>query len=161
MEARLSLARHSSPRPRRNLAPSSRGDLVRVAKRQVSAARPARTNQRKDTAGTGQLLRESRPGNTTETILTSQSRHQSASPAVLATWVQGHWRIENQLHWVRDVTYDKDRSQIRTGHAPTVMATLRNAAISILRLAGWTNIAAALRHHARDAARPVNLLLTS
>ena len=41
------------------------------------------------------------------------------------------------------------------------MATLRNTAISLLRLAGWKNIAAALRHHVRDAARPVKLLLTS
>ena len=73
----------------------------------------------------------------------------------------GHWGIDNQLHWVRDVTYGEDRSQIRTGHAPTVMATLRNTAISLLRLAGWKNIAAALRHHVRDAARPVKLLLTS
>lgn len=40
---------------------------------------------------------------------------------------------------------------VRTGHAPQVMATLRNLVISILRLSGVTNIAAALRHHARDA----------
>ena len=50
---------------------------------------------------------------------------------------------------------------MRTGHAPRIMATVRNTAISLLRLAGWTNIAAALRHHARNATRPVNLLLTS
>jgi predicted transposase YbfD/YdcC len=93
--------------------------------------------------------------------LITSADHQTAPRAVLAAWVQGHWGIENQLHWVRDVTYDEDRSQIRTGNAPTVMATLRNTAISLLRLAGWTNIAAALRHHARDAARPVNLLLAS
>ena len=60
------------------------------------------------------------------------------------------WAIENQLHWVRDVTYDEDRSQVRTGAGPHVMASLRNTAIGLLRLAGWTNIAAALRHHARN-----------
>jgi hypothetical protein len=38
------------------------------------------------------------------------------------------------------------------------MATLRNAAISVLRLAGATNIAAANRHHARDSHRPLDLL---
>jgi len=52
------------------------------------------------------------------------------------------------VHWVRDVTYDEDRSQVRTGNAPHVMATLRNTAISLHRLADWTNIAAATRHHA-------------
>ena len=87
--------------------------------------------------------------------------HQTAPPAVLATRVQGHWCIENRLHWVRDVTRDEDRSQVRTGNAPRVMAALRNIALSLLRLAGWTNIAEAPRHHARDAARAVNLLLTS
>jgi predicted transposase YbfD/YdcC len=85
----------------------------------------------------------------------------SAPPAVLATWVQSHWQIENRLHWVRDVTFDEDRSQARTGQAPRVMASLRNAAITLLRLDGHQNIAAALRHHARDTDRPINLLLTA
>jgi len=40
------------------------------------------------------------------------------------------------------------------------MATMRNTAISLLRLSGWTNIAAGLRHHARDSAHPLNPLLT-
>ena len=82
----------------------------------------------------------------------------TATPSTLAVWVQGHWGIENRLHWVRDVTFDEDRSQIRTGAAPQVMATLRNVAISLLRLAGWTNIAHALRHHARDPNRVLTLL---
>lgn len=82
----------------------------------------------------------------------------AASPATLAAWVQGHWGIENRLHWVRDVTFDEDRSQVRTGAAPQVMATLRNLDISLLRLAGWTNIAHALRHHAADNHRPLALL---
>jgi len=81
-----------------------------------------------------------------------------ASAATLAAWVQGHWGIENRLHWVTDVTFDEDRSQVRTGAAPQVMATLRNLAISLLRLAGWTNIAHALRHHAANNRRPLTLL---
>lgn len=93
--------------------------------------------------------------------LITSADHRIAPPQVLAAWVQGHWRVENQLHWVRDVTFDEDRSQVRTGNAPRVMATVRNTAISLLRLAGATNIARALRHHARNPERPVNLLLTS
>lgn len=92
-------------------------------------------------------------------VITSAD-HTSAPPATLAAWVQGHWGIENQLHWVRDVVFDEDRSQIRTGNAPQVMATVRNTAISLLRLTGWTTIASGLRHHARHPERPVNLLLT-
>ena len=83
-----------------------------------------------------------------------------ASPEQIAAWVQGHWAIENRLHWVRDVVFDEDRSSVRTGHAPRVMAILRSTAISVLRLAGETSIAAATRHHARDPHRPVELLLT-
>lgn len=84
-----------------------------------------------------------------------------APPATLAAWIQGHWCIENQLHWVRDVTFDEDRHQLRSGHGPHVMATLRNTAISLLRLSGHTNIAAGLRHHSRDSRRPIDLLTTA
>jgi hypothetical protein len=59
--------------------------------------------------------------------------------------------IENRLHWVRDVTFDEDRSAVRAGHAPHVMAACRNAATGHLWLLGYANIAAACR---RYAARP-------
>jgi predicted transposase YbfD/YdcC len=79
----------------------------------------------------------------------------------LAGVVRGHWGVENRLHHVRDVTWDEDRCQIRTGQGPQVMASLRNLAISILRLTGHTNIAAGLRHHAHNPTRPLNAVLTS
>jgi predicted transposase YbfD/YdcC len=82
----------------------------------------------------------------------------SASPETLAAWVRRHWHIENKLHWVRDVTYQEDKSLVRTGNAPRVMASLRSLAISILRLDGHANIAAANRHHARDPQRTLRLL---
>lgn len=86
---------------------------------------------------------------------------EQAKPVELATWIRGHWTVENRLHWIRDVTYDEDRSQVRTGTGPRAMASLRNLAISILRINGIANIARALRHHAWDPLRPVTLLLTS
>ncbi|MEV5646382.1 ISAs1 family transposase, partial [Streptomyces flaveolus] len=101
-------------------------------------------------------------GRTVETVyLITSADARTAPPEVLATWVQSHWEIENRLHWVRDVTFDEDRSRVRTGNAPRVMAGLRNTAITLLRLHGHQNIAAALRHHARDTDRPVNLFLTA
>jgi predicted transposase YbfD/YdcC len=84
-----------------------------------------------------------------------------ADPATLASWVRGHWHIENRLHWVRDVTYAEDKSLVRTGNAPRVMATLRSTAISLLRLDGETNIAAANRHHARHPEHTIALLTAS
>jgi predicted transposase YbfD/YdcC len=80
-------------------------------------------------------------------LITSLSP-QKASPKQLLDLNRGHWSIENKSHYVRDVTFDEDRSQIRTKTGPRMMATLRNLAISLLRLADYTNIAAAIRHMA-------------
>lgn len=75
---------------------------------------------------------------------------QRADAARLLRLDRRHWRIE-ATHWIRDVTFDEDRSQVRCGHIAEVMAALRNVAIARLRLAGATNIAAACR---RLAAQP-------
>jgi predicted transposase YbfD/YdcC len=80
------------------------------------------------------------------------------SPEELADVLRGHWLIEDRLHWVRDVTYDEDRSQVRTANGPRVMASLRNLAITVLRLSGVPNIAAATRHHARRPERPLQTI---
>lgn len=97
----------------------------------------------------------------TETVyaITSLPAEQ-ATARDLARIVRGHWSIENRLHWVRDVTFDEDRSRVRTGHAPHIMATLRNLTIGILRLLGETNIARALRRYARHPLRTSYLLAT-
>jgi predicted transposase YbfD/YdcC len=79
--------------------------------------------------------------------ITSLSPEQ-ASPERLLELNRGHWSIENSLHYVRDTTFDEDRSQIRTRTAPQVMATLKNLAISLLRLNSFKNIASGLRHFA-------------
>ena len=95
----------------------------------------------------------------TSYIITSLSSQQ-ATPAQLLRLVRGHWGIENRLHWVRDVTFDEDRCQIRTGAAPQVMAALRNLVIGMFRLNGVRNIAAALRSHAWHAHRAIALVTT-
>ncbi len=76
----------------------------------------------------------------------------------IAKIVRGHWDIENGLHWVRDVTWDEDRSQVRTGSAPRSLASFRNLAIAVFRHAGETNTARGLRWASRDHARPLALL---
>jgi predicted transposase YbfD/YdcC len=93
--------------------------------------------------------------------LITSANHTAAPPQRLAAWVQGHWSIENRLHWVRDVTFAEDASQVRTGQAPRVMATCRNLVIGMLRITGWDNIAAGLRHHARHSDHALRLVLTS
>lgn len=81
-----------------------------------------------------------------------------AGPVELDRLVRGHWGIENRVHYVRDVTFDEDRSQAFTGNGPRNLATCRNLAISALRLAGHTNIARALRHIARNITRALSVL---
>jgi predicted transposase YbfD/YdcC len=82
-------------------------------------------------------------------------RSERATPGRVLELVRGHWQIENKSHWVRDVTFDEDRSQVRCGNLPQVMAALRNTTIGLLRWAGHTNIAAACR---RLAAQPLQAL---
>ena len=74
--------------------------------------------------------------------------YRHADPRLLATWIQGHWGIENRVHHVRDVTQSEDHSRIRVGSGPHVLATLRNTALNLHRLDGHTNIARAQRRAA-------------
>jgi predicted transposase YbfD/YdcC len=83
---------------------------------------------------------------------------EQARPAMIAAWLRQHWGIENSVHWVRDVTFDEDRSTVHTRSAPQIMATLRNTAVNLHRLDGATNIAEAYRHTALTANRRLDLL---
>lgn len=74
-----------------------------------------------------------------------------AGPWALLQLRRGEWKIENQSHYVRDVTFGEDQSQVRNGTVAQVLAALRNVAIGLLRGAGRPNIAAATRYY---AARP-------
>jgi predicted transposase YbfD/YdcC len=97
---------------------------------------------------------EKRTGKTRREVahaITSLGRERATARQLLEVW-RAHWHIENRLHWVRDVSFDEDRSQVRTGHVPQVMATLRNIAISLLRISGASNIAAACRRYAAQPA---------
>jgi len=70
-----------------------------------------------------------------------------ADAARLLVLVRGHWQIENGLHYVKDVTLGEDRSLIRLGNGPSVMAILRDTVVTVLHRAGWRTIAARLRYY--------------
>jgi predicted transposase YbfD/YdcC len=138
------------------------GDRLEVRELALSAE----LNEWADWPGLAQVgrltcLRRRKGQTTRETsyIITSLSSEQ-ATPAQPLRLVRGHWGIQNRLHWVRDVTFDEDRCQIRTGAAPQVMAALRNLVIGLFRLGGLRNIAAAPRTHAWRA-RPAIALVTT
>jgi len=70
-----------------------------------------------------------------------------AIPQRLLKLKRGHWTIENRLHYVKDVTMGEDRSTVHTDNGPKIMAALRNTAVSLLRRAGFSTIAARMRYN--------------
>jgi hypothetical protein len=60
---------------------------------------------------------------------------------------------------VKDVNLGEDASLIHRGQGPTVMALLRDAALSLLHRAGIRQISARLRYHSQHPAAAVALLL--
>ena len=88
--------------------------------------------------------------------ITSAS-NKKMSPERLGKIVREHWGVESNHH-IRDRTFDEDRSQVRKGNAPHMLAILRNLAISMLRIAGVANIATALRRLDRSPAKILRLV---
>lgn len=82
----------------------------------------------------------------------------AATAEDLLALVRGHWAIENRLHYVRDVTFGEDASQVRKGATPQVLAALRNVVVGLLRGAGWTNIAEGVRYNAWRPGAALQLL---
>src|SRR5450756_527580 len=82
----------------------------------------------------------------TETVYLVITMHaRKASPEHIAVYARQHWGIENKVHYVRDVTFREDSSQVRSGSRPRVLATLRNLGTGLIRQAGLNEIAAATR----------------
>jgi predicted transposase YbfD/YdcC len=79
-------------------------------------------------------------------------------PDDLLTLVRGHWAIENSLHYVRDVTFAEDRSRIRTGSAPQILAACRNLALTLIHRSGSSHIAASRRSYSYHPRRAFDLL---
>ncbi len=108
-----------------------------------------------------QLVRTvtSKKGTTVEIVylITNLSALQ-ASPERLLAIVRGHWSIENGSHYVRDVIFGEDRSRLRSGDAPQVLATLRNLAITLIHRTGTSQIAATRRTFSHDPALALDLL---
>jgi len=73
---------------------------------------------------------------------------------------RGHWVIENGLHSIKDVTMGEDKSTVHADNGPKIMAALRHTAVSLLRRAGFSTIAARLRYnstHPRAALEVLSL----
>jgi predicted transposase YbfD/YdcC len=78
-------------------------------------------------------------------LITDLSAQQASALRLLAL-VRGHWGIENRSHYVRDVCFQEDRSHLRTGNAPQLLAACRNLAITLLHRRGFSQISSARRY---------------
>ncbi len=55
-------------------------------------------------------------------------------PKKIASVIRTHWGIENSVHWVLDVIFKEDSSQIATGNAAENLSILRRLSLNLLRL---------------------------
>ncbi len=76
-----------------------------------------------------------------------------AGPQHIATYARRHWAVENEEHYVRDVTFREDAQKTRTGSQPNAHAGIRNLVTGAFRKKGHANIAAARRYYGRDDQR--------
>lgn len=72
---------------------------------------------------------------------------EQATAAGTAAWARGHWTVENTVHWVRDVVFGEDKSQVRTRNTPVAPAAVRDVIRNALELAGYVNTATGRRAH--------------
>ena len=84
---------------------------------------------------------------------------QDATAADLLKYKRGHWCIENRSHWIRDVVFAEDASEVRSADIPAIMAVLRNTAVAILRFAGYTHISKTTRFLAAKSKQALKLLM--
>ena len=134
----------------------------RVERRELTST--TMLNEHLDWPGVKQVCRLERTtvcdGQTARDVayaITSVSRAQ-ADAAGLLKWWRGHWGIENKEHWVRDETFGEDRSRVRSGAAPQILAGVRNLIMNWLRTHKVVNIAETLRENAWNPHRLFTML---
>ncbi|HEY4041011.1 MAG TPA: ISAs1 family transposase [Rhodopila sp.] len=95
---------------------------------------------------------------TTETVyaITSISADKAGAEGLLGL-SRDHWGIENRLHYVRDVTYREDQTRSNAGHAPQVLAALRNTALTMLRRLGFKPVEG-IEHFAEHRQQAINVI---
>ena len=89
--------------------------------------------------------------------LTNLTRKQASAARLLALQ-RAHWRIENRLHYRRDVTLGEDASQVRVAGAPQALAALNGGVLALMDWLHIRNAAAQMRHYCAHPAEAVQLL---
>lgn len=71
----------------------------------------------------------------------------------LARGIRGHWSIENSLHWVKDGVFREDRAPYTDPNCATNWSIIRNIALNLIRINGFTSLTKAIRACAHDLER--------
>jgi predicted transposase YbfD/YdcC len=93
-------------------------------------------------------------------ILTSQE-NDTATAADIHNQVRGHWAIENKSHYVRDTVFHEDAHITYSKRGSRTMASLRNIAIGLLRIAGHHEIKKTTEWICRDRTRALPIVSPS
>ena len=105
-------------------------------------------------------IREKNAKVTREIVYGVTSLSPDVAPAEkLLFYIRRHWAIENELHNIRDVSFDEDRCRVRNRRKAQILAAIRNTAIALLRHAGFTNITEGREWCSEDRIRPIQTLL--
>jgi hypothetical protein len=83
---------------------------------------------------------------------------EKAGPDQLLALSRAHWGIENRLHHVRDVTCREDQARTNAGHAPQVLAALRNTALTVIRRLGFKPVEG-FEHFAEDRQGAIDAII--
>jgi len=96
----------------------------------------------------------------TETVyaITSLTAEEAGAERLLGL-SRDHWGIENTLHYVRDVTCREDQARTNAGHAPQVMAALRNTALTLVRRRGFKPVEG-FEHFAENRTEAIAMVLS-
>lgn len=89
--------------------------------------------------------------------VTSVTPDRAGARQVARLW-RGHWSIENKVHHVRDVSFGEDATRAWRGNTAHALASLHNAAVNLMRAAGWRQMADAIRYHAARPHRALRLI---
>lgn len=99
-------------------------------------------------------IRQGKPYHQTNYYISSFS----TSAFEFAQAIRSHWRIENCLHWVKDVIFGEDAAPFKNYNAATNWSIIRTIAINVARMCGYDSLTKAERFLAHDIDKMISLL---